>query len=72
MPRSGSRVRVPSRALVKCAEMLIKTAFLFFLCLHSSTYFGGDEWLDRIGTKFVEAVEDQTIERAAEALLKAK
>ncbi len=38
---------------------------------NSSTYFGGDEWLERIGSKFVEAVEDQAIEMAAGALLKA-
>ena len=38
---------------------------------NSSTYFGGDEWVERIGTKFVEAVEDEAISMAAGYLLKA-
>ncbi len=35
------------------------------------TYFGGDDWVERIGTKFVEAVEDEAISMAAGYLLKA-
>lgn len=38
---------------------------------NSRTYFGGDEWVERIGTKFVEAVEDEAISMAAGFLLKA-
>ncbi len=38
---------------------------------NSRTYFGGDEWIERIGTKFVEAVEDEAISMAAGYLLKA-
>ena len=36
MPRSGSRVQVPSRALLNEAEMLIFTAFPLFLCVCNS------------------------------------
>lgn len=38
---------------------------------NSCTYFGGDDWVERIGTKFVEAVEDEAISMAAGYLLKA-
>lgn len=38
---------------------------------NSRTYFGGDDWVERIGTKFVEAVEDEAISMAAGYLLKA-
>ncbi len=38
---------------------------------NSRSYIPGNEWMERIGTKFVEAVEDQAIEMAAGALLKA-
>ena len=37
---------------------------------NSRTYNPDTEWVERIGTKFVEAVEDQAIEMAAGALLK--
>lgn len=37
---------------------------------NSRTYFGNNEWIDRIGTKFVEAVEDEAISMAASFLLK--
>lgn len=37
---------------------------------NSKTYNPSNDWLERIGTKFVEAVEDQAIEMAAGALLK--
>ncbi len=37
---------------------------------NSRTYNPDNEWLERIGTKFVESVEDQAIEMAAGALLK--
>ncbi|MDE7248805.1 MAG: Ig-like domain-containing protein, partial [Lachnospiraceae bacterium] len=37
---------------------------------NSKTYIPDSDWVERIGTKFVEAVEDQAIEMAAGALLK--
>lgn len=37
---------------------------------NSKTYNPGSEWMERIGTKFVESLEDQAIEMAAGALLK--
>lgn len=37
---------------------------------NSKTYNPSDEWMERIGTKFVESLEDQAIDMAAGALLK--
>lgn len=41
------------------------------LSSNSRTFFGNNEWLDRIGTKFVEAVENEAINMAVGFLLHA-
>lgn len=37
---------------------------------NSKSFIPGEEWVERIGTKFVEELEDQAIEMAVGALLK--